>query len=391
MARRASSCGDLCCTLQTAPFCNQYDCLFSIPLVLLPLLLSSAHYLSSIFCNVNVTYDLIKHVNPTDNHQPLPTPTTQPPEDEVDKQGVPIMLYEAAFHPDVMERVGKDQWYKDQIIDLGLGCVEERSAQMKSKKKLKLDREKMKVKVKPFIKKTMKEKLQEAAMKASDAEKAPFDLKMPGMPGMQAAAPGGGGGAGPAIGEDSNGSVMDQLGSILGGPKKGGGGGGGGVSAGVGEKGPTITIPGLGTTRAGADDDDDDRDGNTDDNAAAASGGIGITLPGSAAASAATRSVVIEELGTTGGGEVDEVSGVATPEYTVVTKEEDGEVVVTVQLPKVGGVGEIELDVTKESFALNVPDLYKLEFKLPQAVQHDASKAKFKKKSHKLILRIPLL
>ena len=57
------------------------------------------------------------------------------------------------------------QRYKDQIIDLGLGCVEERSAQIKSKKKLKLNRAKMKVKVNPFIKKTMKEKLQEAAMK----------------------------------------------------------------------------------------------------------------------------------------------------------------------------------------------------------------------------------
>eukprot|EP00729_Bicosta_minor_P015318 gene15318-20833_t len=33
----------------------------------------------------------------------------QPPEDEVDKQGVPILLYEAAFHPTVMERVGLDQ------------------------------------------------------------------------------------------------------------------------------------------------------------------------------------------------------------------------------------------------------------------------------------------
>lgn len=228
----------------------------------------------------------------------------------------------------------------------------------------------------------------------------PFDLKMPGMPG---AAPTGSAGSADTGGGSSSsggggGSMMDQLGSILGGNKGGGGGGSGssvgggiGVNAGVGEKGPVITIPGLGSTRAGSNGGDDGGGSGGRDGNLAGGAGSGIAEISSDQAATASRGVVIEELATAGGGEVDEESGVATPEYTVVTDAAANEVVVTVQLPNVGSVGEIELDVTQKSFRLNVPEQYELDFTLPQPVNHDASKAKFKKKSHKLILRIPLL
>lgn len=42
---------------------------------------------------------------------------------QIDSAGIKIVLYEAVFHPSVMEQAQTDEDYKEQLIELGLGCV----------------------------------------------------------------------------------------------------------------------------------------------------------------------------------------------------------------------------------------------------------------------------
>ena len=67
------------------------------------------------------------------------------------------------------------------------------------------------------------------------------------------------------------------------------------------------------------------------------------------------------------------------PEHEL--REEDGGLVLRVQLPELASLENAELDISEEKLSLRVPSRYLLHLSWPQPIDTDAAKAKFLKKS----------
>ena len=76
--------------------------------------------------------------------------------------------------------------------------------------------------------------------------------------------------------------------------------------------------------------------------------------------------------------------GVEVPLYSM--EPSDNGLTVSIQLPNVASVSEIDMEVTRTTLELEVPDLYKLKVRLPQAVDEDEVSAKWVKQERKLVL-----
>jgi len=87
-------------------------------------------------------------------------------------------------------------------------------------------------------------------------------------------------------------------------------------------------------------------------------------------------------------GKASEKGGIEVPGYSI--EPSDNALVITIKLPNVVSVSEIDKDVSRTSLELEVSDLYKLNVRLPQAVDEDEVSAKWVKSDRKLILTCEL-
>lgn len=225
---------------------------------------------------------------------------------------------------------------------MGLGCVEERSRKLDAWPDVRVDHATVRVRDTPFKKKTLKEKLQEAAAAVGE----PFDLRVP--------APG----AGKTTRADQRHAPSS-------------------VSA-----SPDIIIPGLGEVgdvHGTIPDQHSDVRSNANDE------GTAVVLPGSRHP---PKPVSIVELASS----VTEVreGSTITPSHTCVHDDAAAAVLITVDLPEVNSVEEITLDVETRQLSLSAPG-YALTLSLPCTVAIDDTRAKFKKKSHQLVLSLPTI
>jgi len=271
-------------------------------------------------------------------------PTLQP----VNNGGGRATLYDAVLHPTVFDRMDSDAAFKSELIKVVLGCVEQRSEQLDEWADVTVDHTTVRVRDTPYKKKTMKEKLEQAAAQM----KQPFEMQMPG----------GGGGGGAAAGPAKPEVVMPTPSNPA--------GGGGGASA--GETAPTIVIPGLG--------------------AAAPPPTATATPTAFAPTELPDRrpAVRIEELASTATAQTGAAEGMTVPSHSCVHDETAAALSVTVDLPGVRTVAQIVLEVERRKITLTAEGGYALELPLPRAVDIDAPVAKFRKKREQLLLTLPL-
>lgn len=243
-------------------------------------------------------------------------------------------LYEAVLAPTVCDRMDADAHFKAELIKVGLGCVEERSANLEKWPTVKVDHASMRVRDTPYKKKTMKEKLEEAAAKIQAESTEPFNLNVSAPPKQ----------ATPNV-------VLPTADRDVAG----------------GSKTPDIVIPGLSSGTGAAEQ-----------------------APSEAAHAAAPKnSVVIEELASTVSEQRAEGSAIV-PTHACVFNDADNALAVTVNLPGVASVAEIVLDMEPRQLSLTAKGGYALVLALPRAVSVDDTRAKFKKKSQQLQLTLPV-
>ncbi|KAK6172273.1 hypothetical protein SNE40_015970 [Patella caerulea] len=101
-----------------------------------------------------------------------------------------------------------------------------------------------------------------------------------------------------------------------------------------------------------------------------------------------TKPGLIEEIGG------DDKGGIETPNYEIEKSWNDKNhamCCVKIFLPKVTSVSECELDISEDDLSLTVPEKYTLKLKLVDPIDEDKSKAKFIKKSHCLMVTMPII
>ena len=120
--------------------------------------------------------------------------------------------------------------------------------------------------------------------------------------------------------------------------------------------------------------------------AASAGPACGVAAPASSSAAAAAKPKLIIE-------EISSAPAVAeTPEHTLHDEvEASGWLRVTVQLPRIAAVAEIDLEMGETMLRLETAEgLYSLALPLPRAVDSDASKCKWDKKRRVLTVTMPV-
>lgn len=283
----------------------------------------------------------------------------QEPSNET-SEGGKILLYEIVFHPDVLQKFDEDDEFKAQAIQLGLDCVEQRAkklfdAKTKGVHIVRFQRDTLTLRTKPFKKKDLMDIVDEAKRRQQREAGNGFDMKMPGEDGGPPTPAGHGSADAAAV----TGSAVPPM--------------------------PEIIVPGIG------------KDNGKDDASAAEIGALKTLLPQTAGtANTPARKPVIEVVAEQGGGGGDGGGdhgtgggGPTTPVYACVKNSDSGCFEVRVELPLVGSVAEIELDVAEKSLSLTSGELYTLEIALATTVDPDAVTAKFKKKLHCLLLTLP--
>lgn len=225
---------------------------------------------------------------------------------------------------------------------MGLGCVEERSRKLDAWPDVRVDHATVRVRDTPFKKKTLKEKLQEAAAAVEE----PFDLRVPA----------------PGAAKTTSGVQRHAPSSV--------------------STAPDIIIPGL--SKVG-DTHDTISDQHSNSHSKRNDEGAAVVLPGSRHP---PKPVSIVELASS----VSEVrdGSTITPSHTCVHDVAAAAVLVTVDLPEVNSVEEITLDVETRQLSLTATG-YALTLPLPCAVAIDDARAKFKRKSHQLVLSLPTI
>ena len=223
---------------------------------------------------------------------------------------------------------------------VGLGCVEERSQKLDAWPNVVVDHTTVRVRDTPFKKKTLKEKLKEAAAAADG----PFELQVPRA------------GAAAGVAEAQS---TDQR------------------PASSARAAPNIIIPGLGDRESSADGTrSSGRDNAGDED-------LGVLLPNSRQPH---KPITIIELASTN--EQFQDGATTTPAHTCVHNAEDAAMVITVELPGVDSVEEITLDLEPRRASLSA-SRYALTLTLPLEVSVDAARANFKKRRHQLVLTLP--
>jgi HSP20 family molecular chaperone IbpA len=237
-----------------------------------------------------------------------------------------------------------------RLPQVGLGCVEERSRKLDVWPNVVVDHTTVRVRDTPFKKKTLKDKLKEAAAAAAADE--PFELQVPRAGSAATGAPGA--------------HVSDQ-----------------GPAPSAASAVHDIIIPGLGdgscavSSSAGSPHTSERGDADGDD--------LGVLLPGKRQP---PKPVSIVELASSTTSEQGHDGATTTPSHTCVHNSADAVMVVTVDLPGVDSVEEITLDLEPRRASLTASG-YALSLALPLEVSVDAARAKFKKKRHQLIITLP--
>ena len=81
----------------------------------------------------------------------------------------------------------------------------------------------------------------------------------------------------------------------------------------------------------------------------------------------------------------------ATPEHELTDAGAEASMVLRVKLPDLDSLGDTDVDVSEETFALHAPGKYRLELRFPRPIDADEAKAKFIRKSHTLQVTLPPL
>ena len=79
-----------------------------------------------------------------------------------------------------------------------------------------------------------------------------------------------------------------------------------------------------------------------------------------------------------------------TPTYDLSCDDDARALRLVVPLPRVSGVGDLDLEMGEAAFALRAEGVYKLDVTLPKPVLADDAKCKFDKKRRVLTLTMPL-
>jgi hypothetical protein len=286
---------------------------------------------------------------PTSPDDAIPVVVLEPSTQPVNNGEGKATLYDAVLAPSVFDRIDADAKFKTDLIEVGLECVEERSKTLDKWPTVKIDPASVRVRDKPYTRRSMKDKLEEAAATMTK----PFEMQVPGSAPAAAAA------AVSGATTPSSHVVMptaaDPTGSA-----------GGGSSA-----APEIIIPGL-------------NDGKT---TRSATSGDAVVGSKSSHAEQPKKSVVIEELASTVSEQGTDGDAIV-PTHSCVYDEAGRALAVTVDLPGVGSVNQIVLDVEPRRLSLTAEGGYALELNLPKAVDVDSVRAKFRKKRQQLQLTL---
>eukprot|EP00041_Stephanoeca_diplocostata_P014389 m.260945 g.260945 ORF g.260945 m.260945 type:complete len:263 (-) comp19683_c0_seq1:272-1060(-) len=116
---------------------------------------------------------------PKSEDDAIPIVVLEPSEQK--HNGSSVLLYEAAMHPSIFDRIDNSEIFKKDLIQVGLDCIEQRATKLK--KPVKLDRFSVRVREKPFHKPTLVEKIKQA----QTASSAPFEMHVPGETAVPAA------------------------------------------------------------------------------------------------------------------------------------------------------------------------------------------------------------